>query len=234
MERSASILIVEDEPIIADDIEMILQKNGYTVSEIVDNSLDAIDHLEGNRPDLVLLDINIAGDRDGIWLAEQINKHYKLPFVFLTSYYDEKTLNRAKATAPRGYIVKPYDEGDLIANVHLSLAKHTKSEKQEEEKFFVRDKGELIAIQTDDILYAESDNNYSNIFTESRKFVVTHTLKSVEEKLSGKGFVRSHKSYLINFKKISSISEGFLFIGEQKLPMGRSYRDELLKNLSIL
>ncbi len=234
MNSAATILIVEDEPIIADDIAMILEKNGYKISAIVDNSLDAIDHLDANQIDLLLLDINIEGDRDGIWLANQINKQFQKPFIFLTSYYDPKTLDRAKETAPCGYIVKPFDEGDLVANIHLAMLKQLPVETKQEEKFFVRDKGELKSIQTDEILYAESDNNYTNIYTEERKFVVTHTLKSVEEKLQSSGFIRSHKSYLVNFQKISSISEGYLFIGKTKLPVGRSYREFLLKNLSIL
>lgn len=235
MNPSAKILIVEDEPIIADDIAMILERNGYEITEIVDNSLDAIDHLEKHQSDIALLDINIEGERDGIWLAGQINKHFQIPFLFLTSYYDENTLKRVQSTDPSGYIVKPFDEGDLAANIGLALLKSKVNEPESEaEKFFVRDKGELKAIHADEIIYAESDNNYTNIYTTERKFVVTHTLKSVEEKLQGKGFLRSHKSYLVNFKKVTSISEGYLFFEKIKIPIGRSYRDTLLKNLPIL
>ncbi len=234
MNKAATILIIEDEPIIADDIAMILEKNGYQISSIEDNSLDALDHLEQNNVDLVLLDINIEGDRDGIWLAHQIKKQYEIPRVFLTSYYDRKTLERAKETGPSGYIVKPYDEGDLVANITLALVKNDDRQVSESDKFFVRDKGELKAIETVDILYAESDNNYTNIYTLDRKFVVTHTLKSVEEKLIGKGFIRSHKSYLVNFQKVNSISEGYVFIDQTKLPIGRTYRDALVKDLPIL
>ena len=229
------ILIVEDEPLIADDIALILERNRYVVSEIVDNALDAIDHLENNQLDLVLLDVNIEGKRDGIWLAEHIKKYFNLQFVFLTSYYDDKTLARVQKTNPGGYIVKPFDEGDLVANVHLALIKGIpQSVDDETDKFFLRDKGDLKAIQTSDILYAESDDNYTAIYLADKKYVVPHTLKSVEEKLSAKGFIRSHKSYLINFQMVTSISEGNLFIEKIKLPIGRTYRDNLLKNLPIL
>lgn len=232
--NNVSILIVEDEPLIADDIAMILSKNGCTVSGIVDNALDAIDHLESHQVGLTMLDINIEGERDGIWLAGQINKHFRSPFIFLTSYYDKKTLDRVQATNPAGYIVKPYDEGDLVANIHLTQLKGKAIEQSGSEKFFVRDKGELKAIEANEILYAESDNNYTNIYTLDRKYVVTHTLKSVEEKLEKQGFIRTHKSFLVNFQKISSISEGYLFINETKLPVGRSYRESFVKNLPIL
>lgn len=232
---TASILIVEDEPLIADDIAMILERNGYQIMEIVDNAEDALNELASAKPNLILLDVNIEGDKDGIQLAHQINKDFRIPFVFLTSYYDNNTLKRAKATHPSGYVVKPFDEGDLVANIELALMK-SKSVKSTTpiDKFFVRNHQELKAIEPDDILYAESDDNYANIYTSDEKHVVSHTLKSVEEKLQANGFVRIHKSYLINFRKITSIHEGYAFIGEIKLPIGRSYRDDLLKNLSIL
>lgn len=230
----ASILIVEDEPLIADDIAMILERAGYVICGIADNSLDAIDHLESHKIDLVLLDINIEGDRDGTWLAAQINRNFQVPFIFLTSYYDEKTLARAHSTNPGAYIVKPYDEGDLLANIHLVLLKTQVITIERAEKFFIRDKGELVSIETAEIMYAESDDNYTNIFTDKRKYVLSHTLKSVEEKLKDKGFIRNHKSFLVNFQKVTSIAEGHLFIGNTKIPIGRAYKDNLLKNLPIL
>jgi DNA-binding LytR/AlgR family response regulator len=232
---TATILIVEDEPLIADDIAMILERNGYQINEIVDNAEDALFQLSAQKPDLILLDVNIEGDKDGIQLAHQINKDYQVPFVFLTSYYDNNTLKRAKATNPKGYVVKPFDEGDLIANVELALMKSKPlTSSAPIDKFFVRNNQELKAIEPNEVLYAESDDNYANIYTLNEKHVVSHTLKSVEEKLQANGFVRIHKSYLINFRKITSIHEGYAFIDEIKLPIGRSYRDDLLKNLSIL
>lgn len=232
---AATILIVEDEPLIADDIAMILERNGYQILEIVDNAEDALNELKSRKPNLILLDVNIEGDKDGIQLAHQINQDFQIPFVFLTSYYDNNTLKRAKATNPQGYVVKPFDEGDLVANIELALMKSKVSKQTAPiDKFFVRNHQELKAIEPDDILYAESDDNYANIYTAKEKHVVSHTLKSVEEKLESNGFVRIHKSYLINFRKITSIHEGYAFIDEVKLPIGRSFRDDLLKNLSIL
>ncbi len=225
------ILLVEDEPLIADDIAEILEKNGYQVVGIADEAADALEIVEEEQPDVALLDINIEGDKDGIELAAELS----IPFVFLTSYYDQATLKRAAKVNPSGYIVKPFNESDLIANIRLALMK-SKAIKSvlPIDKFFVRNHQELKAIEPNDILYAESDDNYANIYTLNGKHVVSHTLKSVEEKLELNGFLRIHKSYLINFRKITSIHEGYAFIDEIKLPIGRSYREDLLTNLSIL
>jgi len=230
-----NILIVEDEPLIADDIAMILEKNNYIISDIVDNAEDALLHLASHAVNLILLDVNIEGDIDGIKLAHLINKKHQTPFIFLTSYYDNNTLTRAKAANPRSYIVKPFDEGDLVANIELALMKSTPAlVKPINDKFFIRDNYELKSIEADDILYVEGDDNYANIYTYSRKHVVSHTLKSVEEQLSTKGFIRIHKSYLVNFRKITSIHEGYVFINDIKLTIGRAYKEQLIKSISIL
>ena len=235
MSTKISILIVEDEPIIADDIAMILQKNDYRISEIVDNGEDALNQIKENSPDLVLLDINLIGKMDGIQLAHQVKKDFSIPFVFLTSYYDQNTIKRVKATEPAGYIVKPYSEADLVVNLELALAKSDRRTKNPiGDKYFIRDHNELNSIDPNHILYVESDDNYANIFTAEKKHVVSHTLKSVEEQLVNFPFVRTHKSFLVNFSKVTSIHEGYVFIEEIKIPIGRTYKDQLLKNLAIL
>ena len=230
----ANILIVEDEPIIADDIAMILEKHNYNVCDIVDNAEDAHKRLQESAVDLALIDINIEGGQDGIALAHQINRQFKIPFIFITSYYDSDTLSRAKSTNPKGYIVKPFDEGDLKANVELSLLKSKDIPPSLPEKFFVRDRQELKALNMDDIYYVQGFDNYAKVHTANDQYVVSHTLKSVSEKLIRQGFIRVHKSYLVNFRKISSLSEGFVYLDQFKVPVGRTYRQELIQNISVL
>ncbi|SNS97175.1 two component transcriptional regulator, LytTR family [Ekhidna lutea] len=231
---SVSVLIVEDEPLIADDIALILERAGYDIFGIQDNADDVIRLLNQDKPDIALLDINIEGEKDGIHLAHLINQKYHIPFVFLTSYYDRNTLARAKATNPGGYVVKPYDEGDLIANIELTLSKGHAKNDIPSDKVFVRNQGQLQAVDPSEILYAESEDNYTKIFIEDKKLVVSHTLKSVEEQLTPFAFIRIHKSYLVNFQKITSIHEGYVFIEEIKIPIGRAYREDFLKRLAIL
>ncbi len=115
------VLIVEDEPLIAEDIADYLSTRDYVVSGIAHNFETALQQLQNNGPDIALLDVNLGEVKDGIQLAERINEQYKIPFIFLTSYADEATLDRAKHTRPLGYIVKPFDERDLLSTLEIAL-----------------------------------------------------------------------------------------------------------------
>ncbi len=115
------ILIVEDEVIIAKDIAAYLEIAGYMVIGIAHDSEKALDYIHSLAPDFILLDINIEGTKDGIEVAEVIKKKYDIPFIFLTSYSDKETLSRAKEVNPSGYIVKPFDEHDLMSSITIAL-----------------------------------------------------------------------------------------------------------------
>jgi signal transduction histidine kinase len=116
-----AILIVEDERIVARDIEKRLKKLGYQVVGSVASGEDAIRQAQLTLPDLALMDIQLKGPIDGIQTAEQIHTDLDIPVVFLTAYADEETLQRAKVTEPFGYIVKPFDERDLHAAIEVAL-----------------------------------------------------------------------------------------------------------------
>lgn len=118
---SLRILIVEDEPIISDDIESTLLSNDYDVAGKAYSSTQALDMLLTRYPDLVLLDIAIKGDKDGINIATIIREKYHIPFIFLTSYSDKETLDRAKPTMPYGYIVKPFKDRDLLTAIEMGM-----------------------------------------------------------------------------------------------------------------
>jgi len=121
---SIRVLIVEDEPVIATDIEMTLSGDDYTVVGIAYSSTRALDLLHRFRPDIVLLDIAIKGDKDGIDIASIINDKYKIPFIYITSFSDRETLERAKATLPYGYIVKPFKDRDIISAIEMAVYRH--------------------------------------------------------------------------------------------------------------
>lgn len=116
-----SVIIVEDEAVIAMEIEMVLRDLGYRIAGKAKNGLVALDLLSSTSPDIVLLDIDLRGSISGIEVAQVIREKYNFPFVFLTALADVTTLDRVKKTMPYGYIVKPFNENDLRTTIELAL-----------------------------------------------------------------------------------------------------------------
>ncbi len=116
------ILIVEDEPVIAENISFYLDNNDFEVSAIAYDSDEAFLQLKNNTPDAAVLDINLESDKDGIDIASYINKEIQIPFLFLTSYSDKNTLDKAKLVKPSGYIVKPFNEKTLLASLEIAIS----------------------------------------------------------------------------------------------------------------
>jgi len=118
------VLIVEDEPVIARNISLYLNNNDFSVSGIAYDYEEAMGQLQRNTPDAVILDINLESNADGIEIAKSINSNYKIPFVFLTSYADRETLEKAKRVEPSGYIVKPFNEKTLLATLEIAISNY--------------------------------------------------------------------------------------------------------------
>ena len=236
---NTKIYIVEDEPLIAETIKTVLTKDGYTVVGESDNVKEALFDIEHLQPDMVLLDINLEGELDGIFLAESIRKRTTVPFIFLTSLSDDETLEKVKQTNPAGYIIKPFNERTLKTSIELALHKIAQENQPLEigsaiDSFFIKEKGELVKIDLNQILYFEAYDNYSFIHLPNQKKIINYTLKTVEEKLSASRFLRVHRSYIVNLDKITSLQEGYLFMNHLKIPVSQTYRNELMAKINLL
>jgi YesN/AraC family two-component response regulator len=119
------VLIVEDERIVAQHISYILQDEGFSICAIAADGKTAIKKIVEFQPDLILLDIQIKGEIDGIEVAEQIQSLYNIPILYLTAFSDVKTLERAQATNPMGYVLKPFRQEQLLSSIAVALATHT-------------------------------------------------------------------------------------------------------------
>lgn len=119
--NQANILLVEDEQIAAMDIQEMIEQADYTVSSVVDSADAALDAIAEHSIDLVIMDIRLNGDRDGIDAVEEINDQYEIPVVYLTAHSDDDTLKRAKETNPAGFLVKPVTEADLRTTIEMVL-----------------------------------------------------------------------------------------------------------------
>ena len=147
MKHGTRILVVEDEIIIAEDIQKKLKKMGYVVPAIVASGEEAIKNIKVNIPDLILMDIVIHGKMDGIETAGQIHSLFDIPVVYLTAYTDEKTLERAKITEPFGYLIKPFKERELQITIEIALYKHEMEKKLKESERRLREKNQwLVAV----------------------------------------------------------------------------------------
>ncbi|MDG2449469.1 MAG: response regulator, partial [Saprospiraceae bacterium] len=115
-----NVVIVEDELLIRKQLETILRKLGYEVLCSFQNSDEFLDRLPELKPDIILFDINIKGSKSGIELAQIVRDQYNYPFVFITSYADRDTINAAKVTLPNGYVIKPFDEKDIMMIMEIA------------------------------------------------------------------------------------------------------------------
>ncbi|MFW6122015.1 MAG: PAS domain S-box protein [Petrotogales bacterium] len=121
---SKQILVVEDELVVAKDIQNRLESLGYSVPAMVSSGEEAVRKAAEIRPDLVLMDIKLEGDMDGVEAAEKIWQSLNIPVIYLTAYGDDQTLQRAKLTEPFGYILKPFETRELHSNIAMTLHKH--------------------------------------------------------------------------------------------------------------
>lgn len=248
-----NIFIVEDESIVAKDIQNNLIKLGYNVVGIANNGKDAIEQIKETNPDVVLMDIMIKGDLTGIEVAEQVRKHISVPVIFLTAYADESTLSRAKVTEPYGYILKPFKEIDLHSTIEMAVYKHQKDSALQKERdflyslvenkdgsqsdiLFVKANSRLVKVYLKDIYYVEALKDYVIINTQYARYTVHSTMKDIEKKLGTIEFIRVHRSYIVRIDKIQAIENQTVVLENEKkaLPVGGSYRDELLGKLNLL
>jgi two-component system, LytTR family, response regulator LytT len=243
------ILVVEDESIVAKDIQNGLLKLGYLVPAVVATAEKALEEIDQSRPDLVLMDIMLKGDMTGIEAANIINQRYEIPVVFLSAYADDNTLASAKVAEPYGYIIKPFKEKELQTTIEMAIYKHEKDSlikrerdlyhsivenKESKDSIFVRADFRLNRIKFDDIFYVEALKDYVIINTSHNSYTTHTTMKEMVRILPVKDFVRIHRSFIVRLDKIFSIKYPDLVIeGKMKVvPIGGLYRKELYSRLN--
>ena len=138
----AKILIVEDEQITAMDVADILVSIGHEVTDTIATGEGAIGSVKKNKPDIILMDINLKGKMNGIEAAEHIRSQYRIPVVFLTAYYDETTIERAKKTEPCAYLTKPFEEIDLKIAIEIGLYR---AKLESEREVLIKDLGKALS-----------------------------------------------------------------------------------------
>lgn len=243
MNEKVRVLLVEDEYLTRQALVDILEEVDYEISGEAISAQEAIKVLEQETTDIVLLDINIKGDKDGIWVGKQIQEKYHIPFIYLTANGDRQTLNRGIETNPHAYLLKPFNESNLFSAIELALKKFSAEkeiETDEEEMtvkikdaIFVRDGHAFQKIVLSSILYISSDKNYLDIVTAQKTHVVRSTLKDMLVFLET-DFIQIHRSYVVNLNYVERFSNAIVTINKVQLPLGKSYQQRFLKQFNKL
>jgi DNA-binding LytR/AlgR family response regulator len=247
-----NILVVEDESIVSKDIQHSLKKLGYHVVGAASTGEKALELVRLERPDIVLMDIMLKGEMNGIETAEIIRTELAIPVIFLTAYADESTLAKAKITEPYGYIIKPFKEIDLHTSIEMAIYKHSKEQEIIRERdllfsiienkevsadfIFVKSNSRLVKLKTEDIYYIEALKDYVVIHTADTRYTIHSTMKDIELKMGAADFVRVHRSFIVRLDKIASIEFPNLTLENDKkvIPIGGSYRDELNSRIRMV
>lgn len=239
--NKVKILVVEDEIIIADHICDSLEELGYEPLEPAISYTEAIETIDAEKPDIAILDVQLAGKKTGIDLAKAIKERYDFPFIFLTSNADTATVNLAKEVMPSAYLIKPFTKDDLFSSIEIAL--HNFSKKIGEladsnlvfkDSLFIKDKGFYNKLLFEDILYIESSHVYVEIFLKNQQKLLVRT--SLSEILSNlnPNFIRVHRGYIVNITHLNQINSSVLVIGEKTIPIGKKYKDEVLKVINLI
>lgn len=254
MGQAIKILIVEDNVIIADDMQSMLEEIGY---EIVDNVIvyeQAIEVLKSKQVDLVLIDIILASDKTGIDLGKHIRENYDIPFIFVTSNSDRATVENAKTVKPNGYLVKPFEQQDLYTSIEIALSnfvygkesatKNANAGNVESEdnvamsnsilkdSIFVKKQHLYYRIQFGDIHFIKADNVYLEVNTVDKKFLVRSPLKDYLEKLPKNKFYRAHKSYIVNVDHIDAINSKDIMINNTLIPISKDFKEFIISAMN--
>lgn len=232
------VLVVEDSALIAEDIAYKLGKHHFEVVEIFDRGEDAIAYLKKNQPDLVLLDIKLAGALDGISTGYMIQSSYSLPIIYLSDLADAETLHRAKQTRPANYLTKPFNEADLVRAIDLAFSNYSQQRSpagaNTPDHIFVKSDQSFVRISLSDIVYLHADRSYCNIVTENKTYVQAVSMNHVFDQINNQDFVRIHRSHVVNVRKITAIDGNIVRMGKYALEMSKGMRDDLISRLTFL
>jgi DNA-binding LytR/AlgR family response regulator len=252
------LLIVEDEIIIALDLAARLEGMGYTIAGSAPNGEEALRLYRHQQIDLVLMDILLPGDLDGIEVARQMKALYPVPLIYLSAQADDFTLERAKTTFPSAYLTKPFDEASLRIAIELALhnfafqktalpqtqpaasdeaaekiSLHADNILRTEAAIFIKQNYKFVKLRPEDLLYCQADGAYTDLLTREKKYTLRLGLQQVIEKLHYPPLVRVHRSYAINRLRIEAFTEQAVTLGGHEIPIGASYREAFLSGFEF-
>lgn len=247
MERPIRILIVEDEFVTSNDLRINLEEMGYEVSGIARDAKEACAIMDQKETDFAILDITIQGDKDGIWVANQINEKYKIPFIFLTSFGDERTVKTAIQTKPYGYLVKPFERVDIFSSIEVALKNFSQIHQAApkisggsasevltiDDFLFVREKHLFSKVNLQDILYISTELKHVQIHTRSKVYLMRYNFNDFAQTLPQDHFIQTHRSYYVNKTAIEHVGNNFVMVNGIEIPLSSSKKGDFLDRFTF-
>lgn len=233
--------VVEDEVIIADRLCEILEDLGYDVASPAASYDEAISMIKNESPDLLLLDIQLKGKKDGIDLATDIRSKFQIPYIFLTANADTATVQRAKLTGPAAYLVKPFHKNDLYTAIEVCIQNNSDNSVSKDntdsvlikDAVFIRENSSFHKVKFKDILYLESEHVYLQVHTASKKYLVRSPMQQFMEYFEPGKMLRIHRSYAVNIENVQTLHADYVIINGAQLPISKSYRDALFSRVKL-
>lgn len=226
--------VVEDEMIIAATIVNTLKKLNYSVANPAAGYTAALDMIEKEQPNLLLLDINLGGQKDGIDVAEYVRANYNLPIIFLTANSDIATVQRAKTVKPNSYLLKPFTKDDLFASIEIAISNYYDNNDKavKKENLIIRSGYDYVNLKIGEIVFIESNDNYVSIhLINGKPLVARSTLSEIFQKLPENAFTRINRSVIINHSFIKKIETDQAIVADTKFPITAKSKQELVEKM---
>lgn len=237
------LLIVEDNISVSLDLEMMAQDMGHQVLATVDNSVDALDAIFDQSPDLVLMDIDIKGKLNGIELGNKI-KYLDIPIVFITGHTETAFFNEAKQTNIAGYLVKPPNPFTLQTTIQMAMKNRHANDgpPPAQQPLNMATEGHILIkknklyyyLDLNEVQFIEAFGNYSIFHTSSKKHLSNTSFGKLEASLPPALFIKTHRSYLLNMNHFAGINlddNVILLKSGTELPVSRAHKQGLLERL---
>ncbi|MBI1306968.1 MAG: response regulator [Bacteroidetes bacterium] len=250
MKRDIRVFIVDDEFITLDLLRTYMDEMGYRVVGDAMNAEEALEVLRETSPDIALLDINLGGEKDGVWLGGEIRKKYNIPIIYITAYDDPNTIRNAAETLPSAYLVKPFKKVDLYPAIEIALKNYSKQNQptptdsdehndpdvgllHDSQSIFIKNNSVYKKIYFSDIRYIQAFKNYLELHLSDQREVIRYTLKGFLNLVSDGNFLQVHRSYVVNLNHVNKVDSHEVQVEDAQIPVSRSNRDELLAKLKL-
>ncbi|MEM9917853.1 MAG: response regulator transcription factor [Bacteroidota bacterium] len=241
-----TIILIEDDPLFALEVEMLIRKMEYASFKVLNNSDTALLEIQKSPPDVLLLDILIEGSMTGIELAKKLRAlQINIPIIFLTANMDEETYVQARETEPAAYLVKPFNMLTLRSAIETVLLPEnsdatsgadgtTKTEVIQDDFFYIKQSRKVHKVSVHDINWLHSEGNYCMIYTSDKRFVIKTSMVRLKQRLPENLYIQVHRGYIVRLDRIDNVDLGrkIVLVGDNELPIGKKYRSDLINRIS--